>query len=417
MNKLRKLIIPILLMIALCAGCSKKSANSEVKIPQSVSSYQENRADLNVKSALAFDLKNGQIFYAKNAKQKLPVASLSKLITVYLTLQAIKDGKLSWDQKVTADKDIAAVANNTDFANVSIKQGHSYTIRQLYRATLIESANDAAMMLAKANAGNQQAFVIKMRELLKSWNIKGAQIYTPDGLPNYSLGSQTFSANRSAENELSATDMAIIITHLLKDFPQVIETTKIANATFDNKIAMQNWNWMLSGLSQYDSRYPLDGLKTGTTDAAGACFAGTMIKNGRRIVTIVMGARHKDGNDPARFTETKKLLTYIFNNYQLYILKKNQAVSGVSAVKVKSGKIKTLTPVLQKDTGVWLRNDQKIQGQFNQSFISAPLKKGANVGKILDTSIPALNENNCLTLPATVSEDVQQANFFERIFN
>ncbi|CCI81754.1 D-alanyl-D-alanine carboxypeptidase family protein [Lactobacillus hominis] len=420
MKKINKwLLLPITFIILFCVGCSQKNTNP-VKLPAPATSYQENSLDLKVKSAVAFDLKNGQIFYAKNATKKYPVASMSKLITIYLTLQAIKDGKISWDQEVTPDKDIVSVANNQDFANVAIKLNHSYTIRQLYQATLIQSANDAAMMLAKAVSGNQQKFVIQMRELLKSWGINDAQIYTPDGLPNYSLGSQKFTDNKMAENELSANDMGIVIQHLLKDYPQVIETTKIAKLDFkdeNSNFQMQNWNWMLPGLSQYDAQFPVDGLKTGTTDAAGACFAGTMVKNGRRIVTVVMGAKHVDSSDPSRFDETKKLLTFIFNNYQLYIFKKGQKLNGTNTVSVKSGRPKKVTPVLQEDNGVWLRNNQKLQMQFNQNFITAPVNKGEKVGTLIDTSIPALNKNNALTLPATVNENIKSANFFSQIFN
>ncbi len=414
----RWLLLPIFCVVLFCTGCNKKA--EPVNMPNAVSSYQEDKLNLDAKAALAFDLKNGQIFYAKNAKQRLPVASMSKLITIYLTLQAIEEGKIKWDQLVTPDKDIVAVANNPDYANVSLKLGHSYTIRQLYQATLIQSANDAAMMLAKAISGNQQAFVIKMRELLKSWQIEDAQIYTPDGLANSSMGSQAFDGKKTAENELSALDMAIVIKHLLNDYPQVIETTRIAHLDFkdqDKTTAMQNWNWMLPTLSQYDPQFPVDGLKTGTTDAAGACFSSTMLKNGRRIVTVIMGAKHVDGSDPSRFVQTKKLLTYIFDNYQLYIFKKGQKIDGVRDVRVKAGKSKDIVPVLQKDTGVWLTSSQKLQGQFDKTFIQAPVKKNTNVGDIVDPNIPAVNDNNCLTLPATINKDIKSANFIESLFN
>ena len=153
-----------------------------------VSSYQENKLNLNVKSAIAIDSKTGQILYAKNADKKLPIASMTKLITVYLTLDAIKNGKLTWQTKVKPTNAIVKVANNSEYSNVPLKKGHSYTVKQLYEATLIESANGAAMCLAQAVSGSQVAFVNKMRAQLKKWHINDAKIYTVCGLPNGNVG-------------------------------------------------------------------------------------------------------------------------------------------------------------------------------------------------------------------------------------
>lgn len=318
-------------------------ANQPVQA-SSINNYDSSELDLDVKSAIAIDAKNGQVFYAKNANQKLPIASMSKLITVYLTLQAIKEGKLSWNQEVKPSSQMVKVANNPEYSGVPLVKGHHYTIRQLYDATLIQSANGPAMLLAESVAGSQKNFADKMRALVKKWGIKDAKIYTPDGLPNYTQGKDAYpGASKNAENELSARDMAVVVDHLLTDYPEVIKTTKIVHKNFDDQghiTKMTNWNWMLPGLSQYDKNLPLDGLKTGTTDAAGACFAGTMIKNGRRIITVVMGAKHSDGSDPSRFIQTKKLLNYVFSNYQLYILKKGQKIDGKNIANVSDGKRK-----------------------------------------------------------------------------
>ena len=389
--------------------------NSSVKAA-SIDNYNQNNVDLDVKAAIAIDSKNGQVLYAKNANQALPVASMSKLITIYLTLQAIKEKKITWDQEVKPTEQIVKVSKNPDYSGVPLNLGHTYTIRQLYQSTLIQSANGSAMLLGQTIAGSQVKFVNQMRDLLKKWGIKDAKLYTPDGLPNYTQGADAYpGAGRNAENTLSASDMAIIVDKLLTDFPEVTKTTKIANLDFNDhgKITkMTGWNWMLKGLSQYDAAYPLDGLKTGTTDAAGACFAGTMIKNGRRIITIVMGARHKDGTDPSRFIQTKKLLQYVFTNYQLYILKKGQAISGAKTVGVPEGKEKIANLVLQKDTGIWLSKNEKLVGTAKPKNISAPQIAGDKVGTIALRSIPSIKDNDGVQLPATVKKDIAKANFF-----
>ncbi|MBP2058271.1 D-alanyl-D-alanine carboxypeptidase (penicillin-binding protein 5/6) [Lactobacillus colini] len=409
------LIALILLLSSLILGISNHQA-----MAATVSDYNTNQVNLDVKAAIAIDAKNGQVLYAKNASQKMPIASMSKLITIYLTLQAIKNNKLSWNQKVKPTKQIVKVSQNPDYSGVPLYSGHSYTIKQLYQSTLIQSANGSAMLLAQSVAGSQQKFVSQMRALVKNWGIKGAKLYTPDGLPNYTQGKDAYTnVSKNSENELSASDMAVIVDKLLTDFPEVTKTTKIAHMNFNDhgKITkMDNWNWMLKGLSQYDPNYPLDGLKTGTTDAAGACFTGTMVKNGRRIITVVMGAKHKDGTDPSRFTQTKKLLNYVFSNYQLYIMKKNQAIDGAKTVSVPDGKSETANLVMQKDTGIWIQNGKSISAKFSEKQLAAPIKAGQKIGNFEIRSIPSIKSDKGVELPATVKNDVAKANIFVRIW-
>lgn len=409
-KKLSFFFLAIFLFLSITAGVTS-SVNAA-----SIDNYNQNNVNLDVKAAIAIDSKNGQVLYAKNANQALPVASMSKLITIYLTLEAIKEKKITWEQKVKPTEQIVKVSKNPEYSGVPLNLKHYYTIKQLYQSTLIQSANGSAMLLAQTIAGSQVKFVNQMRSLLKKWGIKSAKLYTPDGLPNYTQGDDAYpGASKNAENTLSASDMAIVVDKLLTDFPNVIQTTKIAHLDFNDQgkiTKMTSWNWMLKGLSQYDAAFPLDGLKTGTTDAAGACFAGTMVKNGRRIITIVMGASHKDGTDPSRFVQTKKLLQYIFANYQLYILKKNQAISGAKTVAVPEGKERTAKLVLQKDTGIWLSKNEKLVGTANPKSISAPQSAGKKVGTIDLRTIPSIKDNDGVQLPATIKKDIPKANFW-----
>ncbi|OYR98397.1 hypothetical protein CBF64_09555 [Lactobacillus taiwanensis] len=391
----------------------------------SISNYDQEQVDLQAKSAIAIDLKSGQVLYAKNADKKLPVASMSKLITIYLTLDAINNKKLSWNQKVKPTKQIVKISNNPEYSGVPLKLNHAYTIKQLYEATLIQSANGPAMLLGQAISGSQQSFVKKMRNQLASWNIGGAvQLVTASGLPNYTLGQERFrNKSKDAENTLSASDMAIIISHLLKKYPQVLNTTKVAKSSFvDGKTItpMQNWNWMLKGLSQYDPNYPVDGLKTGTTDAAGACFASTIKKNGRRLVTVVMGAQHTSGNDPSRFIQTKKLLKYIFDNYSSKKIKQGFSFASARRVKVINGKEKSASVYVKESTVVWLPKKQQLSDlkvKFSKNKIHAPQISGKTVGKFYLINKPVLNSNKDFAIKATVHQDIKQANLLVRIWN
>ena len=250
------------------------------------------------------------------------------------------------------------------------------------------------------------------------------QLLTANGLPNYTLGEERFkNKSKDAENTLSASDRAIIISHLLKKYPQVLNTTKVAKSSFvDGKTItpMQNWNWMLKGLSQYDPNYPVDGLKTGTTDAAGACFASTMKKNGRRLVTVVMGAQHASGDDPSRFIQTKKLLKYIFDNYSSKKIKQGYSFASVRKVKVVDGKEKSAPVYVKESAVVWLPKKQQLSNlkvKFSKNAIHAPQISGKTVGRFYLINTPVLNSNKDVAIKATVHQDVKQANFLVRIWN
>ncbi|MCI1290321.1 MAG: D-alanyl-D-alanine carboxypeptidase [Lactobacillus sp.] len=312
---------------------------------QAVSNYQTGNLSLQVKGAIAIDQKTGQVLYAKNAKRGLPIASLTKMMTIYLTLKAIKDGRLSWSQKVTAPAAAIANTSNSEFANVPLLKHHRYTIRQLYQATLIESANGAAMTLAQAVGGKQAAFIDEMNAQARKWHLTATHFYTSCGLANQDVGNLAYpGASGKAQNYASAQALATIARHLITDFPQVLQTTKIRKMNFvdGSKVTvMTNWNKMLPGQPYASSRFVLDGLKTGTTDEAGACFTGTTIIKGRRVITVVLGA----ANDAARFRQTEKLLVYIADHYGIVNLKKYHLTASTAQGHSLKAKLKKVSRV------------------------------------------------------------------------
>lgn len=299
-NNVLWLIIIAMLVIGVLLW---KTGFSPNKMP---SNYHVEQVNLNVKAAVAINAKDGKTIYAKNANQSLPIASMTKLLTVYLTLQAIKENKLSWTTTVTPNKDIISLSSDPDVASVPLNLGQKYTVKELYDATLIKSANNAARMLAIAVSGNEKNFLKQMEQQARKWRIYNAKFVTVDGLPV--KRKNFFGATTTVENKMSANDMASIARNLVTDYPEVLNTTKVAKMYFENTL-MTNSNKMLAGLADYDPNYPVDGLKTGTTDGAGSCFAATVDKNGKRVITVVLGA----SSDNERFVETKKLLQYCFN--------------------------------------------------------------------------------------------------------
>ena len=268
-KKLKKLVISILTSLIIVTGVGQLSLiKADQTLPQ---------LDLEAKSAIAIDAKTGQIIYAKDDKQTYPVASMSKLLTAYILLQAIHEGKITWETKVTPTVTEVDISNNTELTNVPLKEEHSYTIKQLYQAMLVGSANAATMLIVNAISGTQTKFIDKMRETAKSLGITDAKIYSANGLTAKYLGDEIYpNTDENAENEFSVRDMAIISQKLIKEYPEILETTKLTKIDFNDNgeiTTVNNKNELL----QDDSHLEVDGLKTGTSDASGYCYDAVTI--------------------------------------------------------------------------------------------------------------------------------------------
>ncbi|KRL00889.1 serine hydrolase [Liquorilactobacillus capillatus] len=426
----KKLLLGLVIAVTtFTSAAAGMMVNGEVKA-DNVPAETDKALQLDVKAAIAVDAKTGQIIYSKNSTQPLPVASVTKLISIYLVMQAIKEGKLSWDQKVPVDNASYQVSQDTKLSNVPLKKDNKYTVRQLYQASLIYSANGAVMTLANAVAGSQSAFVDKMQQLLKSWNINDAELYTVSGLGNDEIGSGKYpDAPAKAENKLSAKDMALVSQKLLQDYPEVLKTTSITRMKFNNgtsETEMENWNWMLKGLAKAYSDLPVDGLKTGTSDSAGANFVGTVNKDGKRIITVVLGAKHAGDGDTSRFEQTQKLMSYVYNNFTYTTVKAQSSFKGAASLPVYHGK-KLATPVVTKEaTDIWLKKGMaasdltaSLSGNkklYKKGGLEAPLAQNKTVGKLTLTAkgqqLAYLNGASKLEVPAVNTQKVEKANIF-----
>lgn len=280
----------------------------------------EEAFDAPAQAAIAIDPESGKILYAKNADTPMGIASTTKLITAYLTLDAIKKGTLHWDDKVEMSDYAYELTLNPLASNIAVKDPkEQFTIRDLFNAALIQSANSAAITLAEKIGGSEPKFVDMMKTQLTYWGINDAKLVNASGLNNSVLGTNIYpNSTETDENQLSAKDLAIVAQHLIKDFPDVLETTKKATDLFDKGGASEQviatYNYMLVG--QPEARNGVDGLKTGTTEFAGACFVGTTVQNSFRIITVVLNADNAEADPYARFTATGGLMNYIFGTWK-----------------------------------------------------------------------------------------------------
>lgn len=387
--------------------------------------------NLQVKSAIAIDATTGQVLYQKNDQKSLPIASMTKLLSTYIVLQQIQQGKLSWQQRVKISPQIAKMSKNTELTNVPLSASRTYTVRELYQATLIYSANGAITALGNAVSGSPHQFIKKMRTTAKQLHLTSAKLITASGITNGQAGSMGYaSLSKNAENTMSASDVAKLSQRLLQDYPEILKTTAQSKVWFDkggsSQTAMTNWNLMLKGLSQYDASLPVDGLKTGTSDAAGGNFAGTVAKNGHRIITVVMHAADESTSDPSRFIQTRKLMKWVYATYKPVTLS-TQSYQ-LSNVKVPMGKTKVTSATVAKPTTVWigshqnmkqLRSTVKVASKYRErGGLKAPVKANVIFGhvqlKLAGKSIQQNGQSSTLTLPIKAIVATQRANWFVR---
>nr|WP_204558489.1 D-alanyl-D-alanine carboxypeptidase family protein [Bacillus ectoiniformans] len=356
----------------------------------------EESVKINAGASMLIDADTGQILYGNNEDELLGVASMTKMMTEYLLLEAIKKNKISWDQEYEVSEYVYKVSQDRSLSNVPLRIGEKYNIRELYEAMTIYSANAATIAIAETIAGSEKEFVKLMNKKAKDLGLAKYKFVNSSGLNNRDLkGMHPQVGGAEDENMMSARDTAKLAYHLLKDYPEVLETTTIPKKKFregtDDEINMENWNWMLPSLVfGYEG---MTGLKTGTTDFAGYCFTGTAERDGRTLIAVVMNATDDSGKGSynARFVETKKLLDYGFQQFeQKELFPAGYQVKGKETVDVSKGKEKQVAIESKEPFVISTKKNQNTNykpkltlksSEFNdEKQLEAPFKKGKVVG-------------------------------------
>ena len=252
--------------------------------------------EIDAKAAVIIDASNGDVIYQNNENEAVAPASMSKMMTAYLVLESIHNGKVRWEDPVK----ISVKSAQTEGAKIPMQVNDTLTVKDLYYALMIESANNSAVALAEHVAKTEKNFVqlmnekaqqLEMSDKAKFANASGLQ--EPDG----------------SETKMTAADVAKLAYHLIKDYPEILEVTHLRQSQLAfNNINVTNTNEMLNKNNKALYIEGIDGLKTGFTDSAGYCFTGTAKQGDTRVITVVMGTKSKT----KRFTETNKLMSYAF---------------------------------------------------------------------------------------------------------
>ena len=338
--------------------------------------------DVAAKHAIAIEANTGKILYEKDATQPVEIASITKLITVYLVYEAIEQGKISLTTPVDISDYPYQLTTNSEASNVPL-DARNYTVEELLEVTLVSSANSAAIALAEKVAGSEKDFVDMMKAKLQEWRIQDATLVNSTGLNNETLGDNIYpGSKKDDENKLSAYDVAVVARNLILKYPQVLEITKKPSSTFAG-MTITSTNYMLEDMPAY--RGGIDGLKTGTTVKSGDSFVGTTEEKGMRIITVVLNANTQAGNPYSRFTATSNLLDYISSNFALQTIIKQGESYQDSKAPVQDGKEDTVTAVAKEDIQIVQRLGSRVQSSITYSANSqqaAPLEAGTVVGRL-----------------------------------
>ena len=338
------------------------------------------------KAWLTLDVNSGQVIGGNNPAEQVEPASLTKIMAAYVVFDAIKAGRLSLDQEVN----VSEKAWRTEGSRMFIDVNSRVTVDQLLQGVIVQSGNDATVALAEAVAGSEAAFVALMNEEAQRQGLADTHYTNSPGLPD-------------PQHITTVRDLATLAANLVNDFPDFLHYYSQKEFTY-NKIKQPNRNRLLW------ADPTVDGLKTGHTSSAGYCLVSTALRDGRRVVSVLVGAE----NDASRTEASLKLLNWSYQNFDTIKLY-DQGQPAVQA-RVWEGEKETVD--LGQTTPIWVTvprgkgPEVKPIARYTQPLI-APLTKGSEVGEVsLSLDGKVLRQE-----PLAVMSDVAQAGFFGRMYD
>nr|WP_255726895.1 serine hydrolase [Sporosarcina sp. ACRSM] len=409
------LIMPLLLLMTI--GAVPASAASTLGI--------------HVDGAILIDAESGKILYEENADTPLGIASMTKMMTEYLLFEAIEEGTISWDQEYKVNDYTYAISQDRRLSNVPLRRDGTYTIRELYEALAIYSANAATIAIAETIAGTETEFLKLMNAKAEELGLEDFKFVNSTGLNNSDLqGMHPQGTGPNDENVMPAKSVARLAYHLLCDYPEVLETTKIHTKVFregtTDRTEMKNWNFMLPGLIyEYEG---VDGLKTGTTDFAGHSFTGTAVRDGKRVIAVVMKAVDANGvgSYKARFDATRALFDYGFSQFsEVEFVPAGYQFDKQKELDVIKGKEKKVSIAVKEPIRMIVKTSEKDlyvpelvidESKLTDGVLQAPIKKDTVVGHVKlvktdGTDYGFIDDKNSGTAVVTV-DAVDKAGWF-----
>lgn len=341
---------------------------------------------ISASSYLLQDFNTGKVLAESKSDIKLAPASLTKIMTVYVVFNEIKSGHLKLDDLVT----ISENAWKTSGSKMFVKVGDQVKVEDLLKGVIIQSGNDASVALAEHVAGNEATFAELMNQQAKRLGMANSHFENSDGLP-------------SDGHYTTARDLTILTTALIKDFPNFYPWFSLKEFTY-NKITQHNRNLLLGRDST------VDGVKTGHTDEAGYCLVASALRNGMRLISVVLGTE----SESARADTNETLLNYgfrFFESRRLY-----QGNTSISEPRIWKGETETLQLGLADDLYVTLpsRNDKELKTSISiDKQILAPVNAGTKLG----TVTVKLKDEVIATKDLIALKSVEKGGIFRRLYD
>ncbi len=386
------LIVTILLSVLTCtayADTNERAVETSAKydvatIDKLVS--KTNVMDLKAKSAVLIDAASGKILLEKNSHEKLAIASVTKVMSMLLIMEAIDSGKLSFDDRVSVSEYAAGMGGSQAY----LKPGEEFSVTEMLNALAIHSSNDVTVSMAEKVSGSEETFVADMNQKAAELGMNDTKFLDCTGLND--------------DGYSSAHDVALMSRELLTKHPKIVEFTGKYHDTFRNgTFSLDNTNKLVRFYQN------ADGLKTGFTNKAGFNLSATANRNGLRLISVVLG--EPDSN--TRFAESRKLLDFGFANFE--VIKMDQKGNLVGNIEVKKGTQLRVGAMYGADTSVLVTKGEK--GKIEREIalspgLEAPIAMNQKVGEV----IYKLDGTEIGRYELVASQDVKKVSFLS-LFN
>ena len=312
------------------------------------------------RNAILMDYDTGEYLFEKNIAESVPPASMSKLMTVYILMSKIKDGSIKLDDTFSVSENAwrkggAATGGSTMFLSI----GDNVSVENLIKGIVIQSGNDACIVVAENVAGSEEDFVILMNKTAKKLGLKNSHFENATGLPH-------------PDHRMSMEDLAILARHIIKEFPELYHYFSQKEFVYNN-IKQGNRNPLLYTMKG------ADGLKTGHTEEAGFCLAASATKGERRLIEVMSGM----SSNRERSEEAERLMSWGFREFNNFkILTKGQTVATAKVWYGKEDSVNlTVADDVLKTVHMSQQDNVKATAEFDEP-VKAPIKAGQEIGTI-----------------------------------
>ncbi len=353
-----------------------------VNLPLSVYAADKKESEPTAVSSILMCMDTGDVIREDNAYEHVSPASVTKIMSLLLIMEAIDSGKISLSDMVTTSEN----AQSKGGSQIWLETGEQMSVEDLLKAVIIASANDACTALGEYIAGSDSAFVKMMNDKVEELGLKDTNFENCTGLDDTTVNHYS-----------CAYDLAVIATEVMKyDLIKKYSTVWL-DSLRNGETELNNTNKLVN---TYDG---ITGLKTGTTSNAGFCLCATATRDGMSLVSVVLGAE----TSQERFDLASQLLDFGFNNYKLCPIEIDS--SKITEVKVKNGRLKKTVPVSANYESILVTKDcENFEYEYNiKNSVSAPVRKGDPLGEIVVMSA----NSQVASVELVASEDIKKVNF------